>query len=554
VGYRTPLERSTNMAVSTKETTEKATPTRKKRVNGLLDSQEKAALNQLAPEIPEGTTLWEYISGFTSDDWTQHIGYLWMVDPMIDRRMAGKPKSIDKYSRPFDLQLIKEEHGSGNYRLDFCRIARNGNAQKRIHQEYFGIIDMKYPPRIPYGDWITWPENKDWLWCAPLLKKEADEVRQAAEGSNSAAAAAAEGTTMFKTILEGVRTLRGESGENEGLAAALLAMVQASNDRMMDMNDPVKQLQTVETLLSKIAPKQDNTAFTLIIDMLREDLKAQRIEVKQLREAQAANQPKDVISQIVENAPRLAEIAKLFGFSPGGKGGGSGTDWGGVVAQSIERITEHVPLFFEAWKLNKMTGGQQPQTNAQPWRPGVVTDTPAAVAAATPAAAAPVTAPSPATPPAAAADDAPEADRIEAAKKKMAWADQKYGQLLKTVAPHLVDMFRANVTGYDFRDWLIDRHGRNNWTAVRDEVGAETMTQLCMAHPMLRAALSPVGETPGERLFAFLKETFTDIGKEDADRFTPADPDEDDDGEADIPADPDEARNPPAPKKEKTAA
>lgn len=509
----------------------------------------------LAWQIPADTTYWEHIAGFTSDDWQEHIAYLWLVDPIHDKRIAKGTTSIDKYSRPHDLQTIKEDHGSGGYRIDFVRIARTGNAQKRIHQEYFNIFDMKYPPRLPYGEWLSYPENKKWEWCAPLLMKDLNDAKALAASPAQQASAAVEGTAMFNTILQGVRTLRGESGENEGLAAAVLQMISASNERMMEMSDPIKQMGTIQSLIEKLAPKNNTEPYTLIITMLSEDLKAQRKEMSELRsQLLTANQPKDFIAQIIDNAPRLKEVAGFFGFAAGK--GASGTDWGTVIAQTVDKLSEHVPTFFEAWKLNKATAGQPAAADHVPFRPGVVTNKPNQVAA--PAAAPSTSSPAPtvsaeggAAPPPPVADDATEAERIDAAKKKMAWANNKYGSLLKTVAPHLVDNFRAGLTGYDFRDWLIDRHGRNNWTALRDEVGAETMCQLAMSHPMLRAALSPAGEEqPGAKLYVFLQEVFTNPGDENAERLRPLNTEEEDpDQETDIKlnaADIDEARKPAA--------
>jgi hypothetical protein len=97
------------------------------------------------------------MSGFSSDDWNRHIAYLWLCSPTHDKRFAGKPTSIEKYSRPFDLDTIKREQGSGGYRLDLVRIATTGNKQQRIAQEYFQILDQKYPPPVPYGDWLSGP-------------------------------------------------------------------------------------------------------------------------------------------------------------------------------------------------------------------------------------------------------------------------------------------------------------------------------------------------------------------------------------------------------------
>ena len=105
-----------------------------------------------------------------------------------------------------------------------------------------------------------------------------------------------------------------------------------------------------------------------------------------------------------------------------------------------------------------------------------------------------------------------ERTRIDEARKKMAAAQQKYGALLQACAPILVDHYRRGLTGYDFRDWLMDAHGALNWSALKDEVGAETMTQLCMSHNILKTALQPP-----EKLYHFLTEVFTAIGEEDAD-------------------------------------
>jgi hypothetical protein len=357
-----------------------------------------------------------------------------------------------------------------------------------------------------------------WSWAAPLLKAKRDELEAATAGPAAASVAAQETTSLFDTILNGVQALRGDNDGNGQIAAAVMQMAQANQERMMDLMDPSKQMATIEAMIARFAPKQDNS-MALIVDLLREDLKAARAEMRELRAAAAQPRP-DLISQLIENAPKLKEVAAFLGF--GGKGSASGTDWGQVISQSVDKFADNVPIIVEAWKWNKATGQQQNGTQQQPWRPGVVTDQPAQVAAPSTATTAGPT--GTATPPPAAAENATEEERIAAAKKKMAFAESKYGALIKAVSAHLVDMFRAGMTGYDFRDWFIDRQGRNNWVAVRDEVGAETLTQLAMAHPLLRAALQPP-----EKLYGFLMECFTNPGEENADRLTPATGPTDDD-------------------------
>lgn len=453
--------------------------------------------------MPPGENFWEQLAGFEPREWdSELIGYLWRISPIHDRRFAGKPTSIAKYSRPFDLETIKNEHGSGGYRIDLSRIPGNGGKQTRIGQEYFQIMDIDKPPRMPAGDWIDWPENELWKWAGPALRQKAAEAQQAAAAATGGVNQPQDGTRMFNTILEGVRTLRGEQQGNNDLAIALLEMVQADRAKQAEINDPAKQLLTIKSLMEALIPKQDNSAFTMIVTMMQADLKFQRETVNSLRE-QLMNRP-DPITSLIEMLPRLTPVLEVLGFKSGARAAvAPGTDWGGIISNVVDKLSDHVPAILETVKIAKSSGPAADTKAVQPWKPGVVTEAPKPAAAA------------------AAAPDPDEPPEVKEARAKMAQADKDFGVLIRACLPHMLDCYR-NLTGYDFRDWMIDRKGRDQWLALKEKVGSVTLVQLAMAVPQLAAQLSPP-----EKFHAFMEEVFTEVGKEAADRLSPL-PDGDD--------------------------
>jgi hypothetical protein len=456
--------------------------------------------------MPPGENFWEQMANFEPREWdSELIAYLWRIAPIHDRRFAGKPTSIAKYSRPFDLETIKNEHGSGGYRIDLSRIPGNGGKQTRIGQEYFQIMDVDKPPRMPAGDWLNWPENELWKWAGPALRTKEAEAQQAAATATSGGQPQ-DGTRMFNTILEGVRTLRGEQNGNNDLAIALLEMAQADRAKMAELNDPAKQLLTIKSLMEALIPKQDNSAVQMLMQMMQADLKFQREQVASLR-TELSNRP-DPITSLIEVLPRLTPILEVFGFKPGARAPvATGTDWGAIVSNVVDKLSDHVPAILETVKIAKANGnGTAADTKAvQPWKPGVVTDAPKAAAAA-------------------AAPDPDETPEVKEARAKMAEAEKNFGGLIRSCLPHMLDCYR-NLTGYDFRDWMIDRKGRDQWLALKEKVGSVTLVQLAMNVPALREQLSPP-----EKFHAFLEEVFTEVGKEAADRLSPL---PDDEGEPD---------------------
>jgi hypothetical protein len=446
---------------------------------------------------PNDVDFWDWLSEFTNDQWQHLIAYLWRYAPITDRRANGKPTSIRKYGVRFDLERIMLDEGSGGYRIDLVQIDPGSGAQKRIAQHYFSIMNMSYPPRIPLGEWTDDPENEMYKWAEPALRARDEAAEAEAHGSDAAAAAPGfmDPNAMFNTVLNGMRTLRGEHSDNSALASQILQMVQNNQAQMMALNDPVKQLETLKTLLAAIAPPA-NTGESVLITILRDELKSTREEMKELR-----NKPQapGILEELLAKAPQLQELGKFLGFNRRGAGDG-GTDWGQVAIQAMDKLAGAIPYAIDSFRNRQNTPPGQAGFELQPrpqYQPPQQQAPPQPQQQSTDAQ----------PEPGAAAGTAEE----EETRRRLQGHLNKYQQLITAVAPFLIDQYKSGLTGYDFRDWFVNRHGVLNWTGLKDEVGAADLCALAQLHPHLKAALAPP-----EKLLAFLTEVFTEPGQEPA--------------------------------------
>ena len=453
--------------------------------------------------MPADVDFWDWLSTFTNDEWNYLIAYLWRISPTTDRRFNGKASHIRKYGTKFDLERIKLEEGSGGYRIDLCKQDPATGASKRICQHFFQIMDMSYPPRVPVGEWLNDPENEMWRWAEEPLKVKAAEASAEAQGKNAGATAAvgADPNSVFNTVLSGIRTLRGDAADNNSLASAVLQMVQSNQEQMMALTDPAKQLNTLKELIAAVTPPVPaSNGEAMVIQILRDELKATREEVRELRNEKTKT--RGFLEELLDNLPKVQQLAASLGFKKGT--GHESTDWGSVVSSTVDKLSDHVPLILDAIRSRDNPaagvggwGALQPRPVPRATRPPSSAANPNDTVAGDPAAAA--------------AGAGGNGEPSEEDKQRMQAMLSKYGGLIGAVAPFLIDQYKAGLTGYDFRDWFLSRHGMLNWTGLRDEVGPENLTGLAQFHPHLKVALAPP-----ERLLAFLKEFFTEPGQEPA--------------------------------------
>lgn len=457
-------------------------------VNGLApDSGEpprsrRAAARPPAPPAASQRThmidgipdVWDELSTWTADDWQYRIAYLWRTGPLVDLTTKGGATSIKKITRKFDLETIMQEEGSGSYRIDVCQIDPSGKGQKRILQHYFTIVNMDYPPRVPYGAWIDAPENQMWRWAEPALKKMAE---QGEETMLPAAAYIPDPDKMFNTVLNGVQTLTQGKGDAGATTAAVMKLVGDNQTAMMKLLDPATQLSTLSQLMNQLRPAEKGN--DLVVEILRDELRSTRQELRDMRTAATTEPKRSFLQELKDAMPVLTDLATSLGFKRAGSTP-AGDAWAEVAKVAIEQVGEAVPTIAEAIKYR--SAAPPPAWIGVPPAGQTQQSTPAGQAAAPPG--------------------APPENMTDAQLQ------HTYGPLLNQVAPILVDNFSRNLTGYDFRDWFLEVQGRANWNALR-AVGAERLTKLIHTHPILRLRLSPQ-----EKLYAFLVETFTEQGEE----------------------------------------
>jgi TolA-binding protein len=462
--------------------------------------------NGVAPAESGDQGDWVWLSQFTVDDWAHMICYLWRIEPITDRRRGGKETSIAKLGRSFDIDEIMKTYGSGMYRADICKIEPNGNQQKRIRQFYFTILNMDFPPRVPAGDWVDDPVNAQWKWAGPALA--AQQANATAAGATPAAGPSVNDT--FNTVLNGMRVIRGEMADNDTVTSQIVDLLRDQRDQMAALMNPATQFETLQRLLALVQPKESkgSTSENMFMEFMRDELRASRAEIRELRQSMQQQQPKSLLEQIKE----LKEATGLFRGTPGA----SGTDWGAVVTGVFDKIGDSLPTIL--YMLS-----QRPQQPGAAAAPGGWPAPPPRIPPAAPSAAAP---PPPAAGPApTAAPGAPPANMTppvnpatgqpftpeEIAKEQKAMSDivAKHGQLIQDCVPFVTDQFRAGLTGYDLRDWFIQRQGVIKWAELRSDIAPDRLAALCEIHPVLRETMKP-----REKVIQFFTEFFTDQGEE----------------------------------------
>jgi hypothetical protein len=433
--------------------------------------------------------FWDWLSGFSSNDWNHLIGYLWRVSPITDRKFAGKASSIQKYASRFDLERIMLDHGSGGYRLDFCYTNPTTTKQNRIAQHYFQIMNMNYPPKVPMGDWLNDPENETWRWAEPALRKQQSQAAAAVDGENNGGLNA---NALAESIFRGVERIRGEQADNASVTTQLIDMMKDNADQLREATNPVTQLSTLTTLMEKLAPKTNSsdqmfTFMTKQLEMTQTELKEMRLLLM--------NRPaeKDTITTLLDNLPKIKEAAESLGLkATRGAAGASGTDWGDVALKIGQQLLAVVPQFISYHQWNEQRKEAAAKGQPAPPPPPVQT-------------APPGIAPPPGVTTAAGMPD----EFSEEEKQAMMAAFAKYGALLNEVGPILQDHFTAGLTGYELRDWFLDRKGVQQWRELRKDISVKTMVQLSQLSPVLKEKLQPV-----ERLEKFLEQFFTEPGQE----------------------------------------
>lgn len=304
-----------------------------------------------ADELKDEDGFFSFLASLKPEDWEKYTVFGWRTDPWFDNTNAGRdPKYIFKETRAVDQQSIKEAYGSGSYRLDLNRAGvKNDRTVARI---YTSILDEKYPPALPPGDWLDHPKNKKWLSWRPLIEHRWEEITGRGKQKNG-------NSLDIETMLKLANSRPSSSGDQ--LSAALVGILPKLLEQQSQSNDPARAIDVIEKAKALVTPPQqsDSGVMTLLTTLLPLLLKREQdpmlaMLITQLTEAQKQNsvligkmfdmkleerkQP-DTLSQVKQMAEVLTTVASVI---PSGE---PASPWLQLAQETVPKALDMVGQF-----------------------------------------------------------------------------------------------------------------------------------------------------------------------------------------------------------------
>lgn len=291
-------------------------------------------------DTPKTPSFFQTMARIPKDDWGPRASiYLYRLEPVIDRLRGGDKKYIMMYTEPINEERIMVDQGSGRYKAVLTFQKPGAERGNEIDATFFDILNLKFPPKVPKGEWVDDPRNKKWAWA-----KEPDPPTQAP----------ASGLAEFTGVLRAANELRKEIRDEMKPEQPAQATQAAS---------PIDPWAAAEKILNM---RSDNP----MMDFVKEEMKAMRVEMaagrdrefqlhKELREkaatvqpapqpAPAAEKPKTLLEQATELAEAAGKLKSIFG---------AGESIGGTVVRAakmgtLEFFAEIIPKIAESPILN----------------------------------------------------------------------------------------------------------------------------------------------------------------------------------------------------------
>lgn len=107
--------------------------------------------------------------------WEGVWAYVYRIQPFSNRLVGGNRKvHVKRYDAPFDVQDLMNEAGSGVYQIQATRLQPATGKRPMFDSGEIRILNQNHPPKIPPGEWVDDPKNKEWQWAKEaIFKKEA---------------------------------------------------------------------------------------------------------------------------------------------------------------------------------------------------------------------------------------------------------------------------------------------------------------------------------------------------------------------------------------------
>ena len=316
---------------------------------------------------PKAGTFWNRIAVMPAEEWEngQLVMYLYRLQPFTDRTASGKTYVfVAKYTSPMTIDQIMQEEGSGKYRLLVNRSEVGTTAGKVVCGCEFRIMNYKYPPRIPPGEWVDDPRNKPWAWAKPAVQAAIDRAETAAQPpADPIAIAERMNATIDRRVQQAIHQQPAAQTGLSGIAPLLEVIAKATS--------PTVIVETMKTMmgLTQSHANPDSSMVKLLMDQNSE----LRTEVRELRNimmtAQKSGQTKSLVEQIKEWGESQS---MLKGFFRHVTGEAATPGWDevlpGMVKDLASEVLPAVPLMIQAMYA-KQQPPAQPQYRQQPPQP-----------------------------------------------------------------------------------------------------------------------------------------------------------------------------------------
>lgn len=392
----------------------------------------------------EYTDFFAALKVFPKADWDEQLMmYLYRTHPLIDLGRKGQGEwKIERYTSPIDSQQVLEAHGSGGYKILLVRWSPLTRQTTLLRTHYFTLLNMNFPPKVPFGSWLDKPENKEWLWAKPVLERQV--VGGAAQGTSTDG-------DLFRAAVAAVKELRPDVSHEDQttLTKLVLETMKDANKQMMERANPSNTLELVNTIVTAISGNKggaESSVMQLVttqLSTMSAELAAERAFNRELLKTMAAPKPGEEKKSFKSEVTELADVMSTLGFQRGGKS----TDWGEAAVEIGKEVLKSLTVLGTAIITKKP---------AQPTAPNNAR--PSAAASTIVDARAELASPAPAAP----AEQAPEE-----AMNTIQQLSNQFGGLFDTAAPFLVDQFVKGFSGMEFREWFKETYGTFTYNAMR---------------------------------------------------------------------------------------
>ena len=445
-------------------------------------SRRRKAADAEAPHMRfegESVTFFDMLRSMSEAEWQHYLCYGYRMTPITDRRSSGGGLYIFKYGEPFDEEDIKKDHGSGGYKIRLNYTDPETGSSKTVQIHKFDILDERFPPKIPAGEWLDDQRNKKWAWARPKDAPASD-----ASSGAGALGGTAEG---FRAVREIVAMLKPEGGNGgastDSVTRQVIDAMKTSHKEAWEMfqaqnkpADPMAQIQAIVGIMKLLQPPPpppppQNGPSDKLMELL----------IQQNTTLLAALTTKQSpVGNFTQMLTAIGEVRELFA-----RGGPERSWW----EEPISRLAE---------SIGPMLAGS-----------GAYMNRPAAAAAP---AGAPPNAPPPAggQPPGAGAPPAAPPPGGEQPPGAGAETDEQarqtflqYRQMVLGLSGPLMQHLQNGQPGGDFAIWFVDGYGWAPYTEIK-ALGDEKILQLVQSIPELWSQLQPIQSSFRGFLYEFL--------------------------------------------------